>query len=160
MLISSEFFLPVHRSGSVFLSVSLLNDWSGQMSREKQKMKEETPGVVAVDALQPSPSPSSSSDRDNANDHHTFQPTEHFTQKKPLGQRIKGIVWDTLDRNPEERRFLAKLDFFILTWASLTYFSKNLNTNNVCMCCLLFHLPSVDFTIAILVSRRRRNLIT
>lgn len=43
------------------------------------------------------------------------------------------MVWDTLDRSPEERRFLAKLDFFILSWASLTYFSKNLNTNNVCM---------------------------
>lgn len=55
------------------------------------------------------------------------------TEKKTLRQRIRGIVWDTLDRSPEERKFLAKIDFFILTWASLTYFSKNLNTNNICM---------------------------
>lgn len=54
-------------------------------------------------------------------------------ERKSMRQKIKGIVWDTLDRSPEERRFLAKIDFFILSWASLTYFSKNLNTNNVCM---------------------------
>lgn len=47
-------------------------------------------------------------------------------------QRFKGVFWDTLDRSPKERRFLAKVDFFILTWAGFTYFSKNLNTNNVC----------------------------
>lgn len=55
-------------------------------------------------------------------------------KKNSLRQRIKSIVWDTLDRSPEERRFLAKIDFFILTWAGLTYFSKNLNTNNICKC--------------------------
>lgn len=53
-------------------------------------------------------------------------------EKKTVSRRLKAIVWDTLERSPEERRFLAKLDFFILTWAGLTYFSKNLNTNNVC----------------------------
>lgn len=54
------------------------------------------------------------------------------SDKKTVRQRIKSIVWDTLDRSPEQRRFIAKIDFFILTWASLTYFSKNLNTNNLC----------------------------
>lgn len=52
--------------------------------------------------------------------------------KKPLKQRVREIVWDSLDKSPEERRLIAKLDFFILTWASLAYFSKNLNTNNLC----------------------------
>lgn len=54
--------------------------------------------------------------------------------KRPLPprQRIKSIVWDSLDRSPEERKFIAKIDFFILTWAGFTYFSKNLNTNNIC----------------------------
>ncbi|KUI71666.1 Pantothenate transporter liz1 [Cytospora mali] len=52
-------------------------------------------------------------------------------ETKTFLQKFKGIVWDTLERSPEERRFLAKIDFFILTWAGLTYFSKNLNTNNV-----------------------------
>jgi len=52
-------------------------------------------------------------------------------KKKPLKRRIREILWDSFDRTPEERWFIHKIDFFILTWASLSYFSKNLNTNNV-----------------------------
>lgn len=51
-----------------------------------------------------------------------------------LRHKIRSIVWDSLDRSPEERKLIAKIDFFILTWAGFTYFSKNLNTNNVCEC--------------------------
>lgn len=56
------------------------------------------------------------------------------SRKEPssLKQKIRNIVWDSLDRSPEERKLIAKIDFFILTWAGFTYFSKNLNTNNVC----------------------------
>lgn len=56
------------------------------------------------------------------------------TQKRSLRRRIREIVWDTLDRSPEERRFISKIDFFILTWAGFSYFSKNLNSNNLCRC--------------------------
>ncbi|CAH0057318.1 unnamed protein product [Clonostachys solani] len=56
---------------------------------------------------------------------------EEEYEKKSLKRRIREIVWDSLDRSPEERRMIAKLDFFILTWASLAYFSKNLNSNNL-----------------------------
>lgn len=63
----------------------------------------------------------------------SFRDGKAPAEKRTLRKRIRSIVWDTLDRSPEERRFLAKIDFFILTWASLTYFSKNLNTNNICM---------------------------
>jgi ACS family pantothenate transporter-like MFS transporter len=52
-------------------------------------------------------------------------------KKNPLKRRIREILWDSFDRTPEERWFIHKIDFFILTWASLSYFSKNLNTNNV-----------------------------
>jgi len=58
-------------------------------------------------------------------------PESSLTEKKPLKRRIREILWDSLDRTPEERWFIHKIDFFILTWASLSYFSKNLNTNNV-----------------------------
>ncbi|GAB7324923.1 hypothetical protein MBLNU13_g08737t2 [Cladosporium sp. NU13] len=58
-------------------------------------------------------------------------PERSLTQKKPLKRRIREILWDSFDRTPEERWFIHKIDFFILTWASLSYFSKNLNTNNV-----------------------------
>ncbi|KAH9904411.1 putative pantothenate transporter [Xylariomycetidae sp. FL2044] len=45
--------------------------------------------------------------------------------------RFRKVVWDSLDRSPQERRFISKIDFFILTWAGLSYFSKNLNQSNV-----------------------------
>lgn len=57
---------------------------------------------------------------------------ESPVEKTSLRRRIRAVVWDTFDRTPEERHFIAKIDFFILTWAGFTYFSKNLNTNNIC----------------------------
>lgn len=40
-------------------------------------------------------------------------------------------LWDTLDKSPEEQRFLFKLDVAILTLASLGYFIKNLDQTNI-----------------------------
>lgn len=31
-----------------------------------------------------------------------------------LRKRIQGIIWDTFDYSPEERKFVSKIDFFIL----------------------------------------------
>ncbi|CAK7271304.1 hypothetical protein SEPCBS57363_004550 [Sporothrix epigloea] len=39
--------------------------------------------------------------------------------------------WDTLDKSPEERRFLFKLDAVVLTFASLGYFIKYLDQVNI-----------------------------
>lgn len=36
-------------------------------------------------------------------------------------------LWDTLDKSPQERRFLFKLDTVVLTFASLGYFIKSLD---------------------------------
>lgn len=35
-------------------------------------------------------------------------------QKKAFRERLKEVVWDTFDYSPEERRFVSKIDFFIL----------------------------------------------
>ncbi|KAJ4208354.1 hypothetical protein NW767_001458 [Fusarium falciforme] len=43
----------------------------------------------------------------------------------------RSYIWDTLDKSPEERKFLFKLDAVILTFASLGYFIKNLNQINI-----------------------------
>lgn len=43
----------------------------------------------------------------------------------------RSTAWDTLDKPPEERRFLFKLDAVILTMASLGYFIKNLDQHNI-----------------------------
>ncbi|KAL2793207.1 major facilitator superfamily domain-containing protein [Aspergillus keveii] len=43
----------------------------------------------------------------------------------------KGCLWDTFDKPPEERRFLFKLDAALLTFATLGYFVKTLDQNNI-----------------------------
>ncbi|KAF2673075.1 putative MFS transporter Liz1/Seo1 [Microthyrium microscopicum] len=42
-----------------------------------------------------------------------------------------GLIWDTFDKSPEERKFLFKLDAAILTFASLGYFIKYLDQANI-----------------------------
>ncbi|KAM0800804.1 putative MFS transporter Liz1/Seo1 [Usnea florida] len=48
-----------------------------------------------------------------------------------IRRKWQSYVWDTLDKSPEERRFLFKLDFALLTFASLGYFIKYLDQANV-----------------------------
>lgn len=36
------------------------------------------------------------------------------SEKKPLKHPVREIIWDSLDRSPEERRLIFKLDIFIL----------------------------------------------
>ncbi|KAI0032098.1 MFS general substrate transporter [Vararia minispora EC-137] len=43
----------------------------------------------------------------------------------------KSYIWDTWDKSPEERRFLARLDMCLITYAALSYFSKYLDQQNV-----------------------------
>ena len=46
-------------------------------------------------------------------------------------RRWVSYLWDTLDKSPEERRFLFKLDAVLLTFASLGYFIKYLDQVNI-----------------------------
>lgn len=43
----------------------------------------------------------------------------------------RSAIWDTLNKSPEERRFLFKLDTALLTFASLGYFIKYLDQANI-----------------------------
>ncbi|KAL1880767.1 hypothetical protein VTK73DRAFT_5152 [Phialemonium thermophilum] len=43
----------------------------------------------------------------------------------------KSYLWDTLNKSPEERRFLFKLDAVLLTFGSLGYFIKYLDQVNI-----------------------------
>ncbi|KAI0955576.1 hypothetical protein AcV7_006203 [Taiwanofungus camphoratus] len=52
---------------------------------------------------------------------------KHEGKPRPL----RSYIWDTWDKPPEERRFLAKLDACLLTYAALSYFSKYLDQQNV-----------------------------
>lgn len=54
------------------------------------------------------------------------------TQKpRTLRQKILGVVWDTFDKSPEERRFLTKADTWIMTYICVAYFVKYLDQTNV-----------------------------
>ncbi|KAF7870420.1 hypothetical protein EAF04_004165 [Stromatinia cepivora] len=46
-------------------------------------------------------------------------------------KRWTSYIWDTLDKSPQERRFLFKLDLAVLTFASLGYFIKYLDQQNI-----------------------------
>ncbi|KAI0026214.1 pantothenate transporter liz1 [Xylariomycetidae sp. FL0641] len=46
-------------------------------------------------------------------------------------QKIAAVVWDSLDKTPEERRFLAKIDWWILSYCCVAYFVKYLDQTNV-----------------------------
>lgn len=52
-------------------------------------------------------------------------------QKRTLKQKIAGVVWDSLDKTPEERRFVAKIDWWILSYCCISYFCKYLDQTNV-----------------------------
>ncbi|KAL5390780.1 hypothetical protein PMIN02_006885 [Paraphaeosphaeria minitans] len=49
---------------------------------------------------------------------------------KPI-KSWKGYIWDTWDLPQDQRRLLFKVDAFVLTFASIGYFLKNLDQNNV-----------------------------
>ena len=46
-------------------------------------------------------------------------------------RKIEGVVWDDPDKPAAEKKFLRKLDFFILTSTCLGYFCKNLDQANL-----------------------------
>lgn len=43
----------------------------------------------------------------------------------------KGYLWDTWELPPDQRWLLFKLDAFVLTFASIGYFLKNIDQSNV-----------------------------
>lgn len=53
----------------------------------------------------------------------------------PIGVQPKrkwqSYIWDSLDKSPQERKFLFKLDLAVLTFASLGYFIKYLDQANI-----------------------------
>jgi len=61
----------------------------------------------------------------------SIRSAEAKTQISPNVPSWRSYVWDTLDKPPEERRFLAKLDFVLLTFGALGEFAEALEQMNV-----------------------------
>lgn len=56
---------------------------------------------------------------------------DNSTRKLPFSKRVLRVLWDTLDKTPEERAFIAKIDWWILSYACIAYFVKYLDQTNV-----------------------------
>jgi len=87
----------------------------------------QVPGKEPVTVEESSPSDTAS----------TSQRPKSWEKPGLLGSIRRGLrsfqryVWDDPDKSAEDKRFLLKLDFFLLTSACLGYFSKNLDQANV-----------------------------
>ncbi|KAE8151429.1 major facilitator superfamily domain-containing protein [Aspergillus avenaceus] len=56
--------------------------------------------------------------------------SEHAQAAQPITS-WKGYIWDTWELPPDQRWLLFKVDAFVLTFASIGYFLKNLDLNNI-----------------------------
>lgn len=56
---------------------------------------------------------------------------EQFTPTQRFLRSIQRYIWDDPDKPKHEKKFLLKLDFFLLTYACLGYFCKNLDQQNI-----------------------------
>lgn len=56
---------------------------------------------------------------------------EEISRRQKLGFKIKQFFWDGADKHPLEQKYLAKLDFFLLSSSMMGYFIKYLNQTNV-----------------------------
>lgn len=48
-----------------------------------------------------------------------------------MRKRLLSVIWDSFDKSPEERAFIAKLDWWILSYCCIAYFVKYLDQTNV-----------------------------
>lgn len=69
------------------------------------------------------------SDSSPSDDHGHLE--EHYTQTRRFFRSIQRYIWDDPDKPKHEKKFLLKLDFFLLTYACLGYFCKNLDQQNI-----------------------------
>lgn len=67
--------------------------------------------------------------------HHPYErdtdTSTEITESQDRGKSWKSYVWDTWELPKEQRWLLFKVDAFVLTFASIGYFLKNIDQTNV-----------------------------
>lgn len=58
-------------------------------------------------------------------------PEEEEKRRQSWGFQVRKFFWDGTGKHVKEQKYLAKLDFFLLSSSMLGYFIKNLNQSNV-----------------------------
>jgi ACS family pantothenate transporter-like MFS transporter len=61
----------------------------------------------------------------------TSENTPQYSTTARLFRSLQRYIWDDPDKPKHEKKFLLKLDFFLLTYACLGYFCKNLDQQNI-----------------------------
>ncbi|KAK8065888.1 hypothetical protein PG997_012635 [Apiospora hydei] len=67
----------------------------------------------------------------DSNEGHSEAEVTVSPAKVPLRKRLWSVVWDSLDKTPEERKFIAKIDWWILSYCCVSYFFKYLDQTNI-----------------------------
>ncbi|KAK8058471.1 hypothetical protein PG994_008919 [Apiospora phragmitis] len=67
----------------------------------------------------------------NPDEGHSEAEVTYSSVKFPLRKRLWSVVWDSLDKTPEERKFIAKIDWWILSYCCVSYFVKYLDQTNI-----------------------------
>ncbi|TPX13586.1 uncharacterized protein E0L32_006057 [Thyridium curvatum] len=67
----------------------------------------------------------------SVDDADTSEGGDHRPKKDTLKRKILRVIWDSLDKSPEERRFVAKADWWIMTYVCVAYFVKYLDQTNI-----------------------------
>ncbi|KAK9472023.1 major facilitator superfamily domain-containing protein [Dipodascopsis tothii] len=60
-------------------------------------------------------------------------PYQFAKRNRPLTrrQRVLGVIWDVFKKEPEERRYVLRLDFFLFAYSLLSYIVKILDQSNI-----------------------------
>ncbi|KAI9640047.1 hypothetical protein NHQ30_011610 [Ciborinia camelliae] len=102
------------------------------MFESKEKgLKED---ILPTDVTSTDVSTSSQTSYQDANNEAPLKPWEKPGFKgstRRFFRNIQGYIWDDPDKPAIERRFLLKLDFFLLSYGCLGYFCKNLDQANL-----------------------------
>lgn len=70
-----------------------------------------------------------------------FDKADVIIQEK-VQRKWQSYLWDTFDKSPEERKFLFKLDFALLTFASLgRSLQPRMSTQTLIVNRLLYQVP-------------------
>lgn len=64
---------------------------------------------------------------EQAQNSQTASISEHAKRNESTWRTLRRYVWDDPDKPAVEKKFLRKLDFFLLTYTCLGYFCKNLD---------------------------------
>lgn len=53
------------------------------------------------------------------------------SKERTWRQKAAAVLWDSFDKSPEERKFIAKVDWWILSYCCVAYFVKYLDQTNI-----------------------------